>query len=85
VILCADGENASLRRLGDRVCEQVIAEAIPHRASTVAPVVTVSIGAAWQLARSGQPPESLLEAADKLPYTAKQQGRNRVVATEDAS
>lgn len=51
---------------------------IPHAASPIAPVVTISIGVATMSPSSDSAPEQLLAAADKALYAAKHAGRNRV-------
>ena len=56
--------------------------ALPHPASTVAPVVTVSVGVAWADPSSGGTAVELLHAADRALYRAKQNGRNRVESGE---
>ena len=55
---------------------------IPHEASRVASRLTVSIGAAFILPSSGRTPEGLIQLADEALYSAKEQGRNRVVVME---
>jgi diguanylate cyclase (GGDEF)-like protein len=53
--------------------------ALPHRASSVADIVTVSIGAASQRPAHGGTPDALLHAADAALYCAKAEGRNRAL------
>jgi diguanylate cyclase (GGDEF)-like protein len=55
---------------------------IPHEASRVASRLTVSIGAAFILPSSARTHEGLIQLADEALYSAKEQGRNRVVVME---
>ena len=55
---------------------------IPHDASRVASRLTVSIGAAFILPSRSRTPEGLIQLADEALYSAKEQGRNRVVVME---
>jgi diguanylate cyclase (GGDEF)-like protein len=50
--------------------------AIPHAASPVAAILTVSLGVATQVPNRSDSPESLVARADKALYRAKQSGRN---------
>jgi diguanylate cyclase (GGDEF)-like protein len=55
---------------------------IPHQASHVATRLTVSIGAAFILPNANRTLEGLIQLADEGLYSAKEQGRNRVVVME---
>ncbi|HXA34698.1 MAG TPA: diguanylate cyclase [Steroidobacteraceae bacterium] len=55
---------------------------IPHEASRVASRLTVSIGAAFILPSSNRTHDGLIQLADEALYSAKEQGRNRVVVME---
>jgi diguanylate cyclase (GGDEF)-like protein len=52
--------------------------ALPHPDSGVAPVVTISLGAAWATPGPGSDWRAALAAADEALYRAKAGGRNRV-------
>lgn len=58
-----------------RACE---ARAIPHPASTVAPVVTISLGVAARVPTEDATSMALVMDADAALYRAKREGRNRV-------
>jgi diguanylate cyclase (GGDEF)-like protein len=55
---------------------------IPHEASPVASRLTVSIGAACVLPGAARTQDGLIQLADEALYSAKEQGRNRVVVME---
>lgn len=57
----------------------VAALALPHAASPVAAIVTVSVGVSTLLPSGEYSSKDLLQLADKNLYTAKNLGRNRVV------
>jgi diguanylate cyclase (GGDEF)-like protein len=51
---------------------------IPHGASTVANVLTISVGVACGVPEHGTMPDKLTALADEMLYKAKQCGRNQV-------
>ncbi|MBF0142191.1 MAG: diguanylate cyclase [Magnetococcales bacterium] len=73
-----DWEGA--KRVGEQLRLAVESLRLPHVRSTVAPCVTVSLGAATTVPRAGVGAEALQEAADRMLYEAKHQGRNRCCA-----
>ncbi len=71
----APAEDAA--RLAEEVRTAVKALGLPHRASKVEPVVTVSLGVATAIPNVDSDPGSLLQAADQAMYQAKRDGRNK--------
>ena len=64
--------------LAERLRVGVEALRLPHNASAVSPVVTLSAGLATVVPEEGRAPDVLVAAADRALYEAKRQGRNRV-------
>ena len=84
VLLFPGRECADALKVAERLRAAVEAAAMPHPASPVASVVTVSVGVAAIHPLLARPPEILVAAADRALYAAKQRGRNRVCTNEDA-
>lgn len=83
VVLLPGTELAGAREVAERILQEVDALALPHAGSQVASHVTVSIGVAVRLPSAGEPPQVLLDAADKAVYAAKRAGRHRVVLQQE--
>ena len=64
--------------LAERLRAGVELLALPHNASAVSPVVTLSAGLATTVPEEGRSPTELLAAADAAMYQAKREERNRV-------
>ena len=79
VVLSAHTGAEGARQIGESICADLLAAALPHRASPVAAHVTVSIGVAVCLPSRAVTSAALCAAADAALYEAKRQGRNRVV------
>lgn len=84
VVLPGTGREDA-REIATRICADVEALAIPHEASRVAAVVTVSAGVASIVPDRGGEPADLIEMADGALYRAKGGGRNRVSVAPEPS
>lgn len=78
VVLLPNTDADGARGIAERMREAVQGLNIPHEKSGIG-VVTVSVGGASRIPPRGGDASTLLEAADKALYRAKESGRNRVV------
>lgn len=77
VCLLPDTPHEQARQLAEDIEQRVRLRALPHEASDVCPVITVSVGVATGEGRQGQA-QDLLSLADQQLYQAKRNGRARV-------
>ncbi|MGH8854930.1 MAG: diguanylate cyclase, partial [Telluria sp.] len=82
VLLMPETDAADARQVVAGICEAIAHMLIPHEASSVAPVLTVSVGGATMAPGSREQSAELFEAADTHLYRAKQAGRNRTIWRE---
>ncbi|WP_051961849.1 diguanylate cyclase [Methylobacter sp. BBA5.1] len=64
--------------VGERLRNAVMRQRIPHQRSSIADVVTVSLGTATAIPDPGIDAGGLIDCADKALYQSKNNGRNRV-------
>jgi diguanylate cyclase (GGDEF)-like protein len=85
-VLLADTDEQHAASTAEMLRARVEEMAIPHGASSVSSVVTLSWGTATVRPAAGSRPRYLVERADRALYLAKREGRNRVRALrEDAA
>lgn len=71
---------AEAQVVAQRLQREVLGLRIPHQYSTVAPVVTVSIGVASTIPQPQVSAADLVQRADEQLYQAKRLGRNQIFA-----
>jgi diguanylate cyclase (GGDEF)-like protein len=79
VVVLVNTDIEGARVVGERLRANVAALASPHGPSHVIAPVTVSVGVASTIPERGTDPTALIEAADRMLYCAKSNGRNRVM------
>ncbi|SFH47597.1 diguanylate cyclase domain-containing protein [Modicisalibacter xianhensis] len=77
-IVLPGSSEAVCARLAESLRQAIEALGLPHPASEVSPVVTVSVGVACSAPEQPRSPQELVDAADAALYAAKQAGRNQV-------
>lgn len=77
VILLPHTSLDDARMVADRVVESVRALAIPHHFSLAGNEVSISLGLAQAVPDQDADPLTLIDAADRALYMAKESGRNR--------
>ncbi|MET0518847.1 MAG: diguanylate cyclase, partial [Burkholderiaceae bacterium] len=78
VVLLPGTDEAAARVVAEQLRAACEALEIPHPASPVGPVITLSLGVAACVPADDRTLESLIAEADAALYRAKQDGRNRV-------
>ena len=78
VLLLQGTDEAGAAAIAERLRASVEAIGIKHEGSSVARVVTISLGVASVVPAAGVESADLIAAADTALYRAKAEGRNRV-------
>lgn len=81
-IILSDTNIADAVSIAKQIHQAINLQAIPHAASDVDNIITVSFGVATIIPEKDIPSSLLISRADKALYKAKQNGRNQVVAAE---
>jgi diguanylate cyclase (GGDEF)-like protein/PAS domain S-box-containing protein len=79
VVILPETNQAGAIVIAQEIRDKISALAIPHRASRVKDIVTVSIGVACMIPNLDLAPDVLIKQADIALYEAKHQGRNQFV------
>jgi len=76
VLMLPSTEKKAALMLAERCRAAVTDKQIPHAASSISEVVTISIGLSTMVPSETTDPNTLFDVADKMLYQAKQKGRN---------
>ena len=82
-VLVVGTDEIGSARLAKEVCKKVKEQNIEHNSSTVADVVTVSVGVVSCIADEMLDGDELIKRADDMLYKAKEGGRDRYMITSD--
>ena len=77
LILPETNEDAAFK-VAERCRNLILEQDIPHETSETCPKLTASLGVVTMIPGDGDDPIAFIEAADKLLYKAKEEGRNRI-------
>ena len=83
IVVLSDTDIAGSTKIAQDVLNSVRAKNIPHKASQVSDIVTLSLGLAICEKGKHKCLETLIEQADSNLYIAKHNGRNQVYPTEN--
>ncbi|MDM8516600.1 diguanylate cyclase [Desulfobacterales bacterium HSG16] len=78
VIILSNTDNDGALQVAESIQNEIEMLQIPHKSSEVNAYVTLSLGVASTMPVTDNNSETLLAAADKALYAAKQNGRNRI-------
>lgn len=76
VLVLPETDAKSAEKVAERCRGMIFKQQIPHEASQVGQVLTVSLGVGTITPTASDDPKAFIEAVDKLLYKAKQKGRN---------
>jgi diguanylate cyclase (GGDEF)-like protein len=79
IVLLPGTDDAGAVQVAEKIQNAISELDIPHAESPAAPCVTFSVGLATAVPELGSVPKTLLKAAERALYRAKNGGRNRIV------
>jgi len=85
VAVLADTDADGAMGVAAKIQESVATLALPHPASDIAPIITLSLGVVTRIAAFGVEPDSFVEDAKRALQKAKESGRNRIVVWNEDS
>jgi diguanylate cyclase (GGDEF)-like protein len=81
-VVLPQGDRTAALGVAERMRSAVEGLRLPHRSSTVGPVVTGTFGVATAMPTPSLSMQTLVETADRALYEAKNAGRNRVIGRQ---
>ena len=78
-LILPETSEASAIKIAERCRNLIFKEQIPHAASKISQILTISIGVASTTPANNHEPKAFVEFVDSLLYRAKNAGRNRIV------
>lgn len=81
-VIMPDTDEVNAEQLATQMHDAISKLKIPHEASKICDIVTVSFGVASVVPERGQLPDKLIKYADIALYKAKTLGRNQIVVAD---
>lgn len=85
VLVLPETDEPAARHIAERCRQLVRQQCIPHEKSSVAPMLTISLGVGTLVPGPDDQPTDFLNGVDKLLYQAKLRGRDRLEAARAQS
>lgn len=78
-LILPETSEASAIKIAERCRNLIFKEQIPHEASEISQILSISLGVSSTVPESHHEPKSFVEFVDGLLYQAKNTGRNRIM------